>query len=117
MPSRMSGSGREPFRMSGRILWIFRSDWLALSDVQEWSGDSPGCPGVVGGTPVCPEVVGRHSRLSGSGQEALSEVQERLGGPTRCLVVVKRSSRLSGSSQKARMTGIGWEALPDVREW
>ena len=42
----MSGSGRE-----------------ALQDVWEWSG----------GPPVCPVVVGRSSRMSGSGREALLE--------------------------------------------
>ena len=62
--------------MSGRILWISRSGQLTLPDVREWSGVSPGCPGVVGGAPGCPGVVGRPSRMSGSGQENLPYVWE-----------------------------------------
>ena len=38
----------------------------ALEDVLEWLGGPPGCPG----------VVGRPSRMSGSGREALPDVQE-----------------------------------------
>ena len=45
----MSGSGRE-----------------SLPDVLEWSGGPPGCPGVVGKT----------SRMSGSGREILLDVRE-----------------------------------------
>ena len=44
----MSGSGRD-----------------ALRDVREWSGVPQGCPG----------VVGRTSRMSGRGREALCYVQ------------------------------------------
>ena len=47
----MSGSGRE-----------------ALPDVREWSGGPPGCPG----------VVGRPTRMSGSGREAISNGWEAL---------------------------------------
>ena len=56
----MSGSGRE-----------------ALPDVREWSRGSFRIPG----------VVGRASRMSGSGQEALT------------------------------MSRSGWESLLDVRQW
>ena len=56
----MSGSGRE-----------------ALPDVREWSRGSLRIPG----------VVGRASRMSGSGQEALT------------------------------MSRSGWESLLDVRQW
>ena len=38
----------------------------ALPDVWEWSE----------GPPRCPEVVGKNSKMSGSCQEALLEVQE-----------------------------------------
>ena len=53
-------------------------------------------------------VVGRPSRMSGSGREALPDVREWSGGPPGCLGVVGRTSRMSGSSR---------EVLPDVREW
>ena len=53
------------------------SGWEALSDVWEWSV----------GPPVCPGVVRRPSRMTGSGQEALSDA------------------------------GNGREALTNVREW
>ena len=48
------------------------------------------------------------SRISGSGPEALPDVQLWSGGPPGCSGVVARSSR---------MTGRGREALPDDREW
>ena len=44
------------------------SGWLALPDVQEWSGDPSGCPG----------VVGRLSQMSLSGRDALPDVREPL---------------------------------------
>ena len=44
----MSGSGRE-----------------AMKDVREWSG----------GPPVCPIIVGRSDRMSGSVREALPDVR------------------------------------------
>ena len=53
-------------------------------------------------------VVGRPSRMSGSGREARQDVQEWSGGPPGCPEMVGKPSRMSGS---------GWEALPDVREW
>ena len=49
----------------------------ALPHVWEWTGGTPGCPG----------VDGRTSRMSGSGREVIP------------------------------MSGSGWKALPDVREW
>ena len=65
----MSGSGRE-----------------ALPHFRVWSGVHPGCPGVVErppdvrslsrGPPVCPDVVGSPSRMSGSGRETLKDVRE-----------------------------------------
>ena len=82
-------------------------------------------------SPGCPAVVGRPSIMSGSGREALPNVREAIlpdireailpdirealpdvqllsEGPLKCPRVIGRSSRMSGS---------GWEALPDVREW
>ena len=47
----MSESSREVLRMFG-------SGREALLDIREWSGGPPGCPG----------VVGRSSRMSGSGR-------------------------------------------------
>ena len=55
----MSESGRE-------TLSYVREWWEILPDVREWSGDAPGHPG----------VVGRPSRMSGSGQKAIMNVQE-----------------------------------------
>ena len=57
--SRMSGSGWE-------ALLDVREYREALSDVREWSGGPPGCPG----------MVGRPSWMSSSGREALSDVRE-----------------------------------------
>ena len=42
--------------------------WEALSYLQEWSVGPPGCPG----------MVGRPSRISGSGRETLLDVREFL---------------------------------------
>ena len=86
----MSGSGRQDFL-----------------DVREW----------LGGPHECPGVVGRSSRLSGSGREAsqmsrsgretFPDVREWSGGPSGCPGVVGRTFRMFGS---------GRESLPDVQE-
>ena len=55
----MPGSGREAFQMSGSV-------WEAHSDVQNWLGGLPTCPGVIRGP----------SRMSGSGRESLPDVRE-----------------------------------------
>ena len=84
----MSGNGRD-----------------ALAVVRESSAVQPGCPG----------VVGRPSRMSGSGwedlpgdQEAFPNVWEWSGDLPGSSGVVRSPSRRSESGQKA---------LPDVREW
>ena len=82
---------------------MFGSDRKALPDVQELSG---GPPGWSEGSPGCPGVVKRPSRMYGSGQEALPDVLEWSGGFPGCPGVVKRPSRMSGS---------GRESLPNVR--
>ena len=76
--------------------------WVALPDVREWSVDNPKCletfPDVQewsGGPLGCPRVVGRPSRMSESGWEALSDVREWLGGPPGCPRVVGMFSRMS----------------------
>ena len=56
---RMSRSGQEALGVSG-------NGREALPDVREWSGGPRGCPG----------VVGRPSWKSGSGREAIGDVQE-----------------------------------------
>ena len=80
-----------------------RSGLESLSDVREWSGGPPGCPGVVG-RPF--RMVGRPARMSTSGREAilngrvdLPDVQEWSGGhsewsggPPGCPGVVGRPS-------------------------
>ena len=127
----MSGSGRK-----------------AIPNVWEWSGGPRENPGVVGGLFGCPRVVGKTSqmsvsvrqtlpdvrewwealpdvrktsRISGSGPEALMDVQEALsdvrecsegppgcpGGPLGLLGVFVRLSRMSESGRKT---------LPDIRE-
>ena len=104
----------------------------ALPDVRVWSEGPPGCPG----------VVGRPSRMSGSGREALTvgretfpNVWEWSGGPPGCPGVVRRPSRMSGSGRvtlpdvrsgqedlldvcecSGGVTG-GWEVHTDVQEW
>ena len=55
----MSGSGREACRVSG-------SGRKAIPNVQEWSGDTPRCPG----------VVRSPSRVSGSIRKTLPNVLE-----------------------------------------
>ena len=104
----MSGIGRE-------ACWMFGSGQKALADVWEWSGDPPGCLGVVG-WPSRMSGSGRKACwMSGSGQKALADVWEWSRnppgcprGPLGCPGVVGRPSRMSGSV---------WEAFPDVREW
>ena len=58
---------------------------------------------------------GRPSRMSGSGREALSHVQEWSGGPSGSSGVVGRPSRMCG--RPSRLTGSGRVFLSDVREW
>ena len=58
--------------------------------------------------PGSPGVVGRSSRMSGSGREFLSGVREWSGCPSGCPGVVGRPSRMSG---------IAGDALPDDSEW
>ena len=84
----MSGSGRE-----------------ALSNVRDWSGVPPGCPG----------VVERPSGMSENGRETLPDIREALsdvlvwsGSSSSCPEVVGMPSLIFGSVRKA---------LPDVREW
>ena len=55
------------------------------------------------------------SWMSGSGREALPDVQEWSGGPNGCSGVVGRPSRLVG--MPFRMSGSGREALLNVQEW
>ena len=102
-PSRMSGSGRWPFRMYG-------SEQEALPDDREWLGIYPRCSGGLTGYPL----VDWPSRLSGSGREALPDFREWSGGPPGCLAVVGRPTRICG--RPSRMSGSGRETLPNVRE-
>ena len=57
----MSGSGQE-----------------TIPDVREWSRVFPDVWKWTGGPPKCPGVVGRSTRVSGSGREALTGVLEAL---------------------------------------
>ena len=52
-------------------------------------------------------VVGRPSRMSGSGREALPNIREWSGGPPGCPGVVGKPSRMSA---------IGWEPYIEVRD-
>ena len=47
-----------------------------LTDVPEWLGGPPGCPEVVGGPYKYLRVVGRPSRMSGSGWNTFPNVPE-----------------------------------------
>ena len=58
----MFGSGQETPDVQGY-----------LPDIREWSGDNPGCPGV---PPGYPGMVGRQSRISGSGRETFLDVRK-----------------------------------------
>ena len=66
--------------------------------------------------------------MSGSGRETLLDVQKLLGVHLRYPGVVGRSSRMSGCGRQtlgdfgsgreaSRLSGSGWEALTDVRDW
>ena len=79
MPSRISGSGREALSNVQEALpdtqeWSgdpheFARGRDALPDVREWSGVPSGCPEVVGRlSRIFARVVGRSSRISGSGR-------------------------------------------------
>ena len=70
-----------------------------LTDDRGWSGGPRGFAGVVGGTPGCPAEVEIPSWMTGSGREALKDVQERSGGLPECPGVVSRPSRMTGSGR------------------
>ena len=82
----MFGSGREalpenprvvggPNQMSRKHCLMSGSGRETLPDVWEWSGDPPGCPGVVG-RPSQMSGSGRETpRMSGSGWEVFSDVR------------------------------------------
>ena len=76
----MSGSCREALPDVRELL-------RGSLDVREWSAGPPGDREWLGGLSVCPGVVGRPCRKSGSGRKA------------------------------SQMSGSGRKALPDVREW
>ena len=91
--------------MVGKLSRMSWSGQETHSDDREWLGDTPGCPGVLGRSLRCPGVVGsptwmavRPFRISGSVQETLLDVREKVGRPS-------------------RMSGSGQEALPNVLEW
>ena len=94
--SRMSGSGRRHSRISG-------SGQVALPVVREWSGDPAKCLGGVGRPPGCPR--------------GFADVWEWSRGLSECPGVVGRRARISGSGQVA-LPNVRewWEALPDVQE-
>ena len=74
--------------MGGRHSQMSWSGQRALLDVREWSGGSPGSPGMVWspihlfGSGQEALTVGRDAfQMSGSGQKALPDVREWSGGP------------------------------------
>ena len=92
-PPRLSGSGRESLSDVRERSEDFRV-------VREWSGDLPGCPGVVGSLS---RMSRRPARMSGNVRkafpdvwEALSAVRERSRSSLGCPGVVGRLSRLFG---------------------
>ena len=82
----------------------------ALPVVQEWTGDPPGCPAVVGGPLGCPGVVGGPPGCP----RGLAGAQECSGRPPESSSVVEKPSRMSGSGREALLEVQ--EALPVVRE-
>ena len=62
----MCGSGREATRLVRRPTRMYGRGRGSLPNVQEWSGDPRGCPGVVGKT----------YRMAVSGREVVPNVQE-----------------------------------------
>ena len=80
----MYGSGRE-----------------TLSNVREWSGVNPGCPGVVGKPSQMSGSGRKVCQMSGRGRKAISNVREWSGDHAECLGMVGRPSRMSGSGQEA----------------
>ena len=83
-----------------------------LPDVRELSGGPHKCLG----------VVGRPSRMSGSGLEALRYVREysgdslsypgMVGGPPGCPGAVGRASRMTGSGREALLVIWEWSGGP-----
>ena len=86
------------------------SNRVDLPDIRKWSG---GPPGSLCGPAGYPGVVGRSSRMSGSGWEALPDVQEWSEVPPGCPGVVGRPSRMPGSCRQALPDVC--VALPDIR--
>ena len=83
--------------MSGSVRKVLPNFREALSYVREWSGGPPGCAGVVG-RPSRMSGSGREAcRISGSGRKAIPNVWEWSGGPP-------------------QMSRSGRETLPDVQE-
>ena len=121
--------------MVGRPIQISGSGRKTLQHVQKWSGGPPKCPGVFGRPSLmslsgrkpfwmfgsCREALrisGRPSRLSGSGREALPDVQKWSGGPPGCPGVVGWPSQMFESGRMTIPNVREWsEALPDVRVW
>ena len=113
----------------------------ALLDDREWSGVPPECPEWFGGLPRCPAVIGRSSRVSGSGQDTLPDVlvgwkafpdvwqlsggpPGYAGGTPACPAVVGRPYQKFWRPSRKFGNGLytlpdvpeGWEALPNVRQ-
>ena len=83
----------------------FESGWAAFQEFREWSGGLPGGSG----------VVGRPSRRSASGQEALPEVRETLPEDRMWSEDTTKGPRVDG--RPTRRSGNGLKALPKVHVW
>ena len=124
----MSGSCRDALLEVRETLPDVPEWWEDLTDIREWSGGPPKCQG----------VVGRPSRISGSGREAcwmagsgwkaLPNVQELSGEPPGWPGVRKTLTNIrKWSGVPPRYPGVvgrsfrifrrGREAIPDVQEW
>ena len=105
---------------SGREVLPENREWSG--DCNVWSGNPPGCPGVVGRPSLmygsgqeASRVVGRPTRMSGSGREALPENRDWSGD---CNVWSGGSPGCPGMiSRPPWMSGSGRKTLLDVREW
>ena len=82
----------------------------ALADVREWLEGPPKCPGVVGRPSRMAGSGGKPLQISGSSRESLPDIREWSGGPSGYPEVVGRTSTTN------RMFGSGRENLWDVWE-
>ena len=100
--------------MSGSCLVSLQDVREALPVVREWSGGPLGCPGVFRRPSRMCGVVGRLTRMSGSGRQVLPDVREWSEDPHGCPAVLGRPSQMTGSCRES--LSEDWEVSPEVFE-